>query len=65
MAGPRLLYHAVGGGLGHGLRALALARQLFRRLGGRHRIVVNTSFSPALAAGRIAEVFFSNRPKRS
>ena len=48
MAGPRVLYHACGGGLGHGMRALALARQLARRIGGRHRVIVNTPFAPAL-----------------
>jgi hypothetical protein len=47
-AGPRVLYHATGGGLGHGMRVLALARQLSRRLGGRHVIVVNTPFAAAL-----------------
>ncbi len=54
-ARPCLLYHALGGGLGHGMRALALARQLSRRLGGRHVLVVNTPFAPALAAAARAE----------
>jgi hypothetical protein len=47
--GPRVLYHAVGGGLGHGMRALALARQLARQVGGKHRVIVNTPFAAALA----------------
>jgi hypothetical protein len=49
MAAVRVLYHAVGGGLGHGMRALAVARQLARRVGGRHRVVVNTPFADTLA----------------
>lgn len=45
---PVLLYHALGGGLGHAVRALALARQLRRRIGGRHLVVVNTPFAACL-----------------
>jgi hypothetical protein len=47
-AGPRCLYYALGGGLGHGVRTLALARQLARRLGGRHWLLLNTPFAATL-----------------
>jgi hypothetical protein len=42
------LYYALGGGLGHGVRSLALARQLSRRLGGRHLLLFNTPFKAPL-----------------
>jgi hypothetical protein len=44
MTRPRVLYHALGGGLGHATRALALARQLANVLGGEHRLQINTPF---------------------
>jgi predicted glycosyltransferase len=43
-----VLYHAPGGGLGHAVRTLALARQLARLTGGTQRVVVNTPLAPAL-----------------
>lgn len=42
------LYHAVGGGLGHAARTLALARQVRRRVGGTHVVCVNTPFAGCL-----------------
>ena len=48
MLGPRCLYYALGGGLGHGVRSLALARQLQRQIGGQHRLLWNSSFAPTL-----------------
>ncbi len=45
---PRCLYYAFGGGLGHGVRTLALARQLARLVGGRHHILLNTPFADTL-----------------
>jgi len=48
---PRCLYYAFGGGLGHGVRTLALARQLARLAGGQHRILLNTPFASTLRIG--------------
>jgi hypothetical protein len=45
---PCVLYHAVGGGLGHAVRGLALARQMARRTAGRHVVFVNTPFISAI-----------------
>jgi hypothetical protein len=45
---PRVLYHALGGGLGHATRALAVARRLAPLVGGAHRLHVNTPFAPAI-----------------
>ena len=42
---PRVLYHALGGGLGHATRALALARQLVNVVGGDHQLHINTPFT--------------------
>lgn len=42
------LYYALGGGLGHGMRGLALARELARIRGGRHVVLVNTPFHETL-----------------
>jgi hypothetical protein len=42
---PRVLYHALGGGLGHATRALALARQMANVLGGAHHLHINTPFT--------------------
>jgi predicted glycosyltransferase len=47
------LYHAFGGGLGHAVRTLSLARQL-RRHGGRHVVNVNTPFAACLHESGIA-----------
>jgi hypothetical protein len=48
MPGPRVLYHALGGGLGHATRALAVARQMANRLGGQHHLHISTPFAPSL-----------------
>jgi len=45
---PRTLYYAFGGGLGHGTRVLAVARQLARLTGGCQRILVNSAFADTL-----------------
>jgi hypothetical protein len=45
MSRPRVLYHALGGGLGHATRALALARQLVNVVGGDHQLHINTPFT--------------------
>lgn len=55
MTAPCVLYHALGGGLGHAVRALAVARQLSRRVGGRHVVLVNTPLAPAVQAFVAAE----------
>ena len=47
---PTVLYHATGGGLGHAVRSLSLARQLRRLVGGRHVLLLNTPFASALRA---------------
>src|SRR5438552_152840 len=47
---PHVLYHAFGGGLGHAVRTLALARQMVRLVGGRHRMLVNTPFAQTIAS---------------
>jgi hypothetical protein len=52
---PRCFYYALGGGLGHGVRTLALARQLARALGGRHLLLINTPFAPCLVGAAAAE----------
>jgi hypothetical protein len=52
---PHCLYHAFGGGLGHAVRTLALARQLARLVGGRHRLLVNTPFAPDIVAATARE----------
>jgi hypothetical protein len=52
---PRCLYYAFGGGLGHGVRTLALARQLARLTGGRHCILLNTPFADTLHKGTAGE----------
>jgi hypothetical protein len=44
------LYYALGGGLGHGMRALALARELARTMGGQHVLLVNSPFAGTLRA---------------
>jgi hypothetical protein len=46
--GPRCLYYALGGGLGHGMRSLALARQIVRSGGGHQLLLFNSPFAPAL-----------------
>jgi hypothetical protein len=48
-ARPVVLYHAMGGGLGHGTRALAVARQLVLRIGGQHHIIASASFAQSHA----------------
>ena len=45
---PRCLYYAFGGGLGHAVRATALARQLARSWPGPHRLLVNTPFAATI-----------------
>ncbi len=47
-ASPCCLYYALGGGLGHATRAIALARQLRRIVGGTHHLLVNTPFAGTL-----------------
>lgn len=54
-ATPRVLYYALGGGLGHGMRELALARQLARRVGGRHVLLVNTPLIDTLRAAAASD----------
>jgi len=44
------LYYALGGGLGHGMRALSLARELARTMGGQHILLVNSPFAGTLRA---------------
>jgi hypothetical protein len=56
---PRCFYYALGGGLGHGVRTLALARQLARALGGRHLLLFNTPFAPCLVRAAAAETGLS------
>ncbi|MFM9066750.1 MAG: hypothetical protein ACKOUR_05370 [Planctomycetota bacterium] len=41
---PRILYYALGGGLGHLTRAVALARQLYRLVPCQQRLLWNTGF---------------------
>jgi hypothetical protein len=52
---PKCLYYAFGGGLGHGMRTLALSRQLVRLIGGVHLVVVNTPFAHTLHAALAQE----------
>jgi hypothetical protein len=49
MSDPLVVYHALGGGFGHAVRALSLARQAAKLFGGRHLLQVNTGFAPCLA----------------
>ena len=43
-----VLYYALGGGWGHAVRALAIARHAKQRHDGRHLVMVNTPFAAAL-----------------
>src|SRR5262245_50927645 len=45
----RCLYYAFGGGLGHVMRTLALARQVARLVGGRHLLLANSPFAETFA----------------
>lgn len=57
------LYYALGGGLGHGMRALALARELARLGDGRHVVLSNSPFAASLqAAARGANVELRTLP---
>ncbi len=55
-ASPRCLYYAFGGGLGHATRAIALARQLRRMVGGDHYVLVNTPLAETLISAGEAGV---------
>jgi hypothetical protein len=57
----RCLYYALGGGLGHGVRSLALARQMARRLGGQHLLLLNSPFAAALLPALAAELCLAAR----
>ncbi|MFO0906396.1 MAG: hypothetical protein U0939_25545 [Pirellulales bacterium] len=59
----RMAYYALGGGLGHLTRTIALARQLARRLPGTHRVLANTEFR--LAAQALIEVEQRSLPTHS
>ncbi len=48
LGSPKCLYYAFGGGLGHGTRAMALARKLARVVGGEHYILLNSPFAATL-----------------